>query len=98
MPHDLIAPGNQPTQPFGPIIRHPDLGQEAAGLKLCQDASIDLVCLDAGMRDRLHLHRIGNNDAGNEGRQHPDNRHRVARCLNDDLVVLPETAPEALEA
>lgn len=48
VPHDLIAPGDETTKL---VVGNPDLRQKAAGVKLRQNASIDLVGLDPRMGD-----------------------------------------------
>ena len=40
-------------------VRGPDLRQEAGRVQARQNAGVDLVRLDVGVRDRLHLQRIG---------------------------------------
>lgn len=95
MTHDLVAPCDEPAPPLGLLVRDPDLRQETAGLQLRQNAGVDLVGLNPCMRDRLHLHRIGDDHPADMGRQHPDHRHRVARRLDDHLVLIAKTAAEA---
>jgi hypothetical protein len=49
LPDELVAPSHLPAQGQRPLVRHPDLRQEARGVELCQHRGIDLVGLDLGM-------------------------------------------------
>jgi len=62
-----------------------------------QDTGIDLVGLEVRLRDRLHMQRIGHDDASHIGAENADYRHRVAGGLEDDLIALGQTAVKALE-
>jgi hypothetical protein len=55
VPDHLVPPGYQPTPALGLGIRQPDLRQEVGRPQLRQDASVDLVGLDPGVRDGIHL-------------------------------------------
>jgi len=48
------------------------------------------------MSDRLHLQRIGNDRSRYMPAEHPHHRHRVAGCLDDDLVFLAQAATKPL--
>jgi Transposase, Mutator family len=95
MANHLVAPGNQPTQPLGSGDRQPDLGQKIGRSQRGQDARVDLVGLDPGVRDRLYLNGVGDDHAGDVWAQHTNHRHCVAGRLDDDLVILAERATEA---
>ena len=97
VPDDLVAPRHQAAPALGLGIGQPDLGQEAGRMQRRQDTGVDLVGLDVGVGDRLHLQRIGHDHAGHVGAEHAHHRHRVAGRLEHDLVVLGQAAAEALE-
>jgi hypothetical protein len=97
MSDDLIAPRHQAAPALGLGIGQPHLGQEAGRVQRRQDAGVDLVGLDVGVGDRLHLQRIGHDDAGHVGAQHAHHRHRIAGGLEYHLVILRQTAAETLE-
>jgi hypothetical protein len=88
MANHLVAPGNQPTQPLGSNVRQPDLGQKIGRSQRGQDARVDLVGLDPGVRNRLYLKGVGDDHAGDVWAQHMNYRHCVAGRLDDDLVIL----------
>lgn len=97
MPHDLIAPRDETAKPLGPLVGNPHLRQKAAGMELRQNPGIDLVGLDPGMGDRLHLHRIGDNHPADEGRKHAHHRHGIAGRLDNDLVSCNQAAAEPFQ-
>src|SRR5580700_9825637 len=49
------------------------------------------------MCDRFHLQRIGYDHSRYIPAEHPHHRHRVAGCLDDDLVFLAQAAAEPLK-
>jgi hypothetical protein len=75
-------------------IRHPDLGQEAAGMQLRQHGRVDLVSFDLGMGDRAHLQRIGDHHPPHKRPQQTDDRCRVDGGFEHDLVVGSQLASE----
>ena len=60
--HHLVAPGHQPAQPLGRRVRRPDLRQIARRMEARQRPRVDLVGLHMGVRDSLHLQRIGDHN------------------------------------
>lgn len=88
---DLAAPRHQAPPALGlgigqpdlgqPDLGQPNLGQKAGRMQRGQDTGIDLVGLDMRVRNRLHLQRIGHDDAGCVGAEHTHHRHRVAGRL-----------------
>ena len=97
MADHLVAARHQPTQALGLRIGHPHLGQEISRAKRGQHAGVDLVGLDPGVRDRLHLQRVGDDHPRHVRGQHPHHRHGVAGGLDHHLVVLGQAAAEALQ-
>ena len=97
MSDDLIAPRHQAAPAFGLGIRQPHLRQEPGRVQRCQDTGVDLIGLDVGVGNRLHLQRIGHDDACHMGAEHAHYRHRVAGGFEDHLVVRHQAAAEALE-
>jgi hypothetical protein len=97
MPNDLVAATHQSAQALGIRVGYPDLRQEARCPQRRQHACVDLVCLDVSMCDRLHLQRIGYDHSRNIRAEHPHHRHRVAGCLDDDLVFLAQAATKPLK-
>ena len=59
MADHLVAPRHQPALAFGRRIRRPDLGQISGRIEAGERPGVDLVGLYMGVRDRLHLQRIG---------------------------------------
>ena len=86
MADHLVAPRHQSAKPFGCRIGRPDLGQIAGRIEAGQRPGVDLVGLYMGVRDRLHLQRIGDHHALHERRQDPRHRHAVAGGLDHHLV------------
>lgn len=97
MADDLVASRHQTAHALCVRIRQPDLRQEIRRSQRGQHAGVNLVRFDAGIRDRLYLRRVGYDDPRHVRSEHPHHRHRVAGCLNDDLVFLGQAAPEVLQ-
>jgi len=79
---DLVAPGHLPPQRQGLRIRHPDLGQEVAGIQLGQHGRVDRVGLDLGVRDHPHLGRVGDHHAPDMRRDHLRDSRKTACPLS----------------
>ena len=93
--HHRHALGDEPPQCERIVIRRPDLGQEARGVQLREDRGIDLVGLHPRMRDRLHLHGVGDHHPGHERREQPYDGRRVPRRLENHLVVRPQAVAKS---
>jgi len=58
MPHDLVTSRDQPALAFGLRVGRPNLRQIPGCVQTGERAGIDLIGLDVGLGDRLHLQRI----------------------------------------
>jgi hypothetical protein len=85
--YDLGAPGNLPSQCLCRRIRPPDLGQEATGVELRENARVDGVGLDLGVCDQPHLLWIGDHDPRHMWFEHVYHRHSVAGRLDHHDIV-----------
>jgi len=79
------------------IVGHPHLRQEAAGVQLGQDCSVDLVRLDTSFRDQPHLHRVGNHDLGNVWLERRYDGGGIARGLQNHFVAGPQPFGKSLQ-
>jgi len=55
VPDNLVAPRDQPPEPFGVGIGQPDLRQKIGGPQRRQHTRVDLVGFDVGVGNRLDL-------------------------------------------
>jgi hypothetical protein len=83
---------------LGVLVRHPDLWEKAAGMKLGQNRRVDLVRLNPGIGDRPNHSRIRHDHALDERSQDPLDGGAVAGGLDDNLVLDRERLPEPDEA
>lgn len=97
VPDDLVASRNKPPPTLGLGVGQPNLGQEVGRPQLRQHAGVDLVGFDPGVRDRLHLQRVGHDHARHVGAEHAHHRHGVAGRLDDNLIRPCQRPPEAFQ-
>lgn len=76
----------QPSHSFGLGIRLPDARQVVAAQKLRQDLGVDLVRLDLRLGDRLGPERIPDDEAGDVRPQDGDDRPRIRRGLERNMI------------
>src|SRR5215472_8434850 len=70
------------------LVGDPDLRQKAAGVKLRQHTSIDLIGFDLGVGNQADLFGVGDNHPTDVRSDHCGNRSRIAGGFdNDDVVV-----------
>src|SRR5580692_5312936 len=84
----------QAAQCLSRLVWHPDLGQKATGVQLCQHCSVDLVGLDLGVRDCSDLQRVGDHHTPDKWTQQMDDRRRVNCGFDHHLVVGSQLASE----
>ena len=97
LPDDLRAACDLPAQRQCGVVRHPDLGQETRGIKLCQNGRVDLVRLDARLGDQTDFERVGDDDPSRPRLERRNDGGGVAGRLKHNMVVLPEGKREALQ-
>jgi hypothetical protein len=98
LPNQLLTAADLPPQCPGPLVRHPDLRQEATGVELGQHRGIDAIGLDLGVGDQPHLLGVGNHHPSDMGREHRNDGSGVAGRLHDHVVVVGQgTAGECLQ-
>ncbi|KWA05644.1 hypothetical protein WL26_23935 [Burkholderia cepacia] len=68
------------------LVRHPYFRQKTACIQLCQHGCIDLVRLDASLRDQPNLQRIGNRHERDVPTKHVDDGGSVAGCFEHHMI------------
>jgi hypothetical protein len=87
LPDQLGAPGDLAAQRLGVLVGDPHRRQIVRGQKFGQHGGVDLVGLDLRLSDRPGLHRIGHDHPRHVRFDHADDRMRVARRLDRDLIL-----------
>ncbi len=90
----LRASGDLSTQRLCLLIGDPHRRQVVRGQQLGEDRSVDLVGLDLRLRDRACLHRVRHDHTRDARLDHADDRVRVARRLNRNLILRPKALGE----
>jgi hypothetical protein len=94
LPDELVAAGHLPAQGERPLVRDPDLGQEATGIELRQNDRVDPVGLDLGVRDQAHLFGVGHDHTADVWPQHLGHGCSVAGRFDHNVVVRGQRAGE----
>jgi hypothetical protein len=92
--HELVASGDLSAQRLRRLVGNPDLGQEAAGVKLREHPSVDGVGLDLRVRDDPHLLGVGDHDPLHIRADYRSDGRGVAGRLHDDHVLLRQRGRE----
>jgi hypothetical protein len=90
--------GDPPTEGPGRRIRLPDRRQVVRGEELGEGRRVDRVGLHLGVRDGPRPERVRHDDPAGVALEELDDRPRVRRRLEDDLVGRSERRGERLEA
>ena len=78
--------GRLASTAVGILVGNPDFRHEAGGVQFRQGRGVDLVDLDAGVGDRAHQPRIGDNDALHVRAHEALDGSAVACHLDHDLI------------
>ena len=92
--HDVGPPRDLPAQRLRVLISDPHRREIVRRQQLRQDLGVDLVGLDLRLGDRPRLLRIGHDHPRDMRLDQPDDRVRVARRLDRDLVLRAEAVGE----
>jgi hypothetical protein len=88
LPDQLGPWGHLAAHRLGARVRHPDLGQEAAGGELGQHGCTDRVGVDLGVGDHADLLGVGDHDPADMQGEHLDDGRGIARRLDHDVMVV----------
>jgi hypothetical protein len=88
--HDMRAASHLTTQRLCGLVGDPHRRQIVRGQQLRQHLGVNLVGLDLRLGDRAGLLRIGHHHPRHMRLEQPDDRLRVARRLDRDLILRPE--------
>jgi hypothetical protein len=90
----LGAPDDLTAQRLRVLIGDSHRRQIVSGQQLGEDRRVDLVGLHLRLSDRARLHRVGHDHTRDARLDRPDDRVRITRRLDRDLVLRPEAIGE----
>jgi hypothetical protein len=89
--HDVGPPSDHAPNDGGGLVRLPDSRQVIGRQQLGQDAGVDPVCLDLGVRDGAGPHWVGDDDATGVLLEEPGHGEGVDGGLQGELIVWAQT-------